>query len=135
MFNVETLPGWKLAYIAGIVDGEGSIGIGKGKNMCLKPEVYVGMTDPACINALYNNTEVGNMGSCSREKLLHKRIYTWRVKGKLEIYVLLKALRPYLITKKKQVDVLMEFIERRMLDVPQSSYDDQLRDKLMTLNK
>jgi hypothetical protein len=98
-----------LAYIAGIVDGEGSIRSGgrstKGrvKNRWEGWQVSVANTDAALMQYLgriggrvYGNRHVGPLSK--------KPIYSWSVYRLDEVLALLKAIRPYLIIKRGKAD-------------------------------
>jgi hypothetical protein len=136
LYNIEGLPDWKLAYIAGIVDGEGSIYLTlRKRDKLAKPCFVVGMTDPVCINALHNATGLGNVNSSTNQTHGFKCLYTWKVGSRLELYLLLRAIQPYLITKVEQAKVMVEFLERRISGRVQGQYDDELRVKLCNLNK
>ena len=125
----------KLAYIAGLVDGEGYITLYYTKQGYFAPSVNVCMTSIKCINFLQGTT---NMGTISRRKLRethNKQQYVWVVAKRFDIYSLLRALYPYLILKKRHADVLLEFIERRINEVPTDMYDKELVKKMSFLNK
>jgi len=136
MFGIENLPEWKLGYIAGILDGEGSILLLRSSCRArIYPRVVVGMSDHVCVGTLQNITSVGHVYTVEYKKKNCKSIYTWNVQAVLEIYFLLKAVLPYLITKKERAKVMIDFVERRIQNIPQGSYDEELRRKLRELNK
>lgn len=136
MFTVEGLPDWKLAYIAGIIDGEGCISLSKEKKTgYFIPSIFVGMCDSMCINILHMYTGLGSLSHRAPSHWGNKHVYIWQVRNRLEIYLLLKAVHPYLITKRKQADVLLEFVERRISGRLQCGYDDELQGKLKALNR
>lgn len=136
MFAVESLSDWRLAYIAGIIDGEGCISLSKEKKTgYFIPSVFVGMCDAMCINLLHVYTGLGSLSHRAASQGGKKPVYIWQVRGRLEIYLLLKALRPYLVVKRKQADVMLEFVERRILGKLQCEYDNELLDKLRKLHE
>jgi hypothetical protein len=103
----------KLAYFAGIVDGEGTIDFIKNKNRCRKevaPRLKVGNTDSRLINWLL--AEIG--GRCYKyhpKNKRHKPCYEWFVSGVQNIRPLLCAVFPYLIIKQKKAKEILNFCE------------------------
>ena len=102
----------KYIYLAGILDGEGCLSVTAGKK-------------PTCIN--YNSTmQVQNTSKelidmlqakfggstylSKKQTRTTKTAYMWRVLKKKHIELLLLATLPYLIVKKEQAKVLLEFV-------------------------
>ena len=113
-YPIEKLENWQLAYIAGIIDGEGSLGLSRQTNReACKPLIRVVMTNKECIHFLHAATGIGNFNIDTPPEP-RKTAYRWSIGDRLEIYVLLKTVCPYLIVKKKQADVMLEFVERRI---------------------
>src|SRR3990167_10084680 len=85
------------AYLAGIVDGEGTITIMKNPKRYI-PLICCGMTSKKIISLL-TKTLGGNM---YKERVLEnrKQMYRWRVSGREVILETLKKITPYLIEKK-----------------------------------
>jgi len=133
--DIKEVSECKLAYIAGLIDGEGYITLYYTKQGYFAPSVNVCMTSFECISFLQNTT---NMGTISRRKLreMHnKQQYVWVVAKRFDIYLLLKALCPYLILKKGHAELLLEFVERRIKEIPTDIYDKELVKKMHILNK
>ena len=84
----------KLAYLAGLIDGEG----------CLKIEnhgtirLIIGMTDRKAIYWIYQ-TFGGNIGIDKTKK--GKNFYVWRMNQGKDLFYLLLLVMPFLITKKQ----------------------------------
>lgn len=114
------------AYIAGIIDGEGSIGFRKGKNQTI--HLYVSNTHMPLLDWLKN--KCGGTICCyikiclmdCQENHFHKRHRCWRwtVQGE-RAAIILQNILPYLIIKKQQTEkVLKLWYESAMkLQVPQ----------------
>lgn len=96
-----------IAYLAGIVDGEGYIAIRKNGNR-YQPIVKVGMTDKEVVETLAET--FGGFVYVSKLKS-GRFIYTWQVLKKELVEVTLTALLPYLRVKRKQADHLLEFVK------------------------
>lgn len=100
-----------LAYIAGIMDGEGTIRINKGKgkanwNYSYHTQLSVGMIDPQ-IPYLFKDVLGGNV----REECVPDRrsIWRWALTGRFQITAVLVALLPYLRVKKAQALLALQF--------------------------
>ena len=92
------------AYIAGIIDGEGSIMLTRfHKNEYPSPCVSISSTDIELLEWLKNTTKVGriiNKKNYNKER--HKDSYTYRVIYN-DALRLLEEIEPYLIIEKKKL--------------------------------
>lgn len=99
-------------YIAGIIDGEGCIGIHKViKESCLtyRPNVSVGMADKEplyLLQSLYG----GNITVRNREKDGWLYLYCWQASKEDVVRKLLLDIKSYLLVKNRQADLCLEFI-------------------------
>lgn len=102
----------KLAYLAGIVDGEGCIALNKVKRKeNYQYDYYMGIltvvnTDKRLIDWLLQNFG-GNFHTIKREPP-HKTSYHWHASA-LATYGILKEILPYLYLKREQAEILMQF--------------------------
>lgn len=86
----------KVAYLAGLVDGEGYLKIEKWGAIRL----IIGMTDKKTINWIYKNFG----GNITQQKTPNgKPFYVWRMNQGKDLFYLLLLLIPFLITKKKKL--------------------------------
>jgi len=108
-----------LAYLAGLIDGEGYIGLikrfekrRKGEPTCYYlPNVSVGMCDREAVDFL-NNMFEGTF--CITKKASpYRDVYQWTALSVKRVQPLLDAIIPYLKVKKKQAELLLEYIELR----------------------
>jgi hypothetical protein len=102
-----------LAYMAGIFDGEGTVGIKKylpkGKQRSVNYFLYLtmGMTFRE-VPELFKNVFGGSL---SEERVLRKRLmWRWNATGKTHIAVILGALIPYLRVKREQALLALKCI-------------------------
>ena len=131
---IEKLESWQLGYIAGIIDGEGCIRLKKGKNI-VAPEIQVTMTNINCIALLHKMTGVGKAFYEKRNQPKHwKQVYRWVTWRRVEIYLLLKAIQPYLVVKREHAILMLEFLERRILRKPFSERDFEMLTEMHKLN-
>lgn len=109
-----------LAYIAGIIDGEGCITVSI-RSPILKygeisqvyaPTVSVNMTDKNIIHWLQNITGEGKVYFQKSRNYRHKDLWTWRLCTRNGTR-LLKQIKPYLKVKRLQAELFMECAEIR----------------------
>lgn len=113
----------KLAYIAGILDGEGSIMIQRqtsksfmeqrAKSGCFHPHyapaIRIGMLEKAALDFIVEATGIGYV--YQEKPYHHKRpIYRWVIRSKEEITEFLTLILPYLIVKKQQALLCLRFV-------------------------
>lgn len=116
-----------LAWAAGIIDGEGCIGIVKDDRRALnnkngwnlspmyKLRISVGMSHLETIERLYELFGDGRInGQKCYKKPGHKQVYYWVVNAD-QAWEIIKLVRPYLITKRKQAEIAEAFYERERL--------------------
>lgn len=93
-------------YIAGIIDGEGYIGITRAcANEHLNVVVAVSMTDPRVPYAL-KEVYGGSVVETSRKEN-HKNVFTWKVWAKKAEYCL-ETIEPFLVVKLDQCKTALE---------------------------
>ena len=96
-----------LIYTAGIVDGEGCIGMDKHRNWStFTPYVSVGNTDPTLIDWLLET--FGGTVQIFQQNKRWKIAFRWELTGYASI-PFIKAVRPYLKLKGKQADLILAF--------------------------
>ena len=105
-----------LAYIAGIIDGEGTIRIHKSKpyaknkqkNYTYSAGIGVGMVEkriPLLLQEIFG-------GALSEECVPDRRsIWRWQVSGRMSVFKILEELASYLILKQEHAYAVMEFCE------------------------
>lgn len=101
------------AYLAGIIDGEGSIGFRKVKvkkcigGISLQPRLRISMCDKELIYWLKNSFG-GGLHTRRRLENSFKDSYCWSVYGN-KMREIIKKIYPYLRTKKKHAEIVMKF--------------------------
>lgn len=104
------------AYLAGLIDGEGTITIYKHKQhkrptFQLRPRVVVANTHMPMLHSLvrdYGGTLIKNGKPSSP-----RPCFLWRVFSQADIERILVGVRPYLIIKAVHADLMMRFIDLR----------------------
>lgn len=122
------------AYLAGIIDGEGSIMLyrrEKGAAM----RVTVANTNRALLDWCATVCGVGNIVMTERSNPKHKPSGMWHVNSQAAAS-LLEQTRPYLVIKGEQADVAIEF--QRKLKVPaakaEKEWQEQWRLRMRAMN-
>ena len=129
------------AYLAGIIDGEGSIGIDNHGGH-RTPSVRITITNSnlnllAELKALWG----GNLTSRRKRKVGWKETSDLIFGGSLATTKILEAVQPYLIAKKEQCAIALEFnstvSSSNTGGMPEdiSEYRQELRKKMLILNK
>jgi hypothetical protein len=134
------------AYIAGFIDGEGTITLAitrwlNGRPI-LQPRIQVSSTDDYILEAMYKqfggSLRLPKPNGSSR----HKPVYRWDVFSKDEITILLETILPYLRIKRRHAELILQFITTCMLGRERgkrSSEMDELAlsilDEIRTINK
>ncbi len=114
----------KLAYIAGILDGEGSIMIQRQasksfmeqrrKRGCFHPHyapgIRIGMLEEEPLNFIVETTAIGQV--YEEKPYHHKRpMFRWMIRSKQEIQDFLLLVIPYLLVKNKQAELCLKFMK------------------------
>lgn len=102
----------ELAYIAGIIDGEGSFAIHHDPNPLRNAwyaKLLVGNTDPRVISWLYSKLE-GTIAHPKPQQLHHKEKWTWALQNK-RLRLFLPEVIPYLIIKSEQARLCLAALE------------------------
>jgi hypothetical protein len=104
-------------YIAGIFDGEGSIGLHKrtvkesSRGYLYYPKIRLGMTGEGTKIVEELKNQFGGHIGWRRYPTKNRDLLTWTITSKFDIQRFLDAVAPYLIVKKKQAFAVMSFYE------------------------
>jgi hypothetical protein len=108
----------QLAWLAGIMDGEGSFIIS-----FVQPKYYsaaVSLTNSSpeminCVAKILDDLEVsGHIYYESLRTKKHKRCYHLTIRNNVKIEKLTTILLPYLVAKKAQAELLLRFVQSRL---------------------
>lgn len=116
----------KLAYLAGLIDVEGTIGIYRkddSSNRGLSSyslTISIGQKRGAIIDWLYGNfggkiyVKTQLTTAPNTKKIYNHSLYEWRLQKSDDIEYLLKRLIPLLHEKKDQAELALQFIQKRI---------------------
>ncbi len=102
-----------LPYLAGIIDGEGTIRINRQRvkkhwNYSYHLQMSCGMVCKEIIELLQKIFG----GGIHEERIVgYRPIWRWSLTGRLQTYAILKLIRTYLIAKKEHADLAIEFCD------------------------
>lgn len=100
----------ELSYIAGLIDGEGTIAVNFDNELGLRLIMYFGSTNKEVVAWVKSKLGTGGYTEYRKENLgeNNKPFYScyWGSKKSLEI---LKAIKPYLIIKKEHAEVALQY--------------------------
>jgi len=109
-----TVPsGWELAYLAGLIDADGSVRFKIDHSTAEKvkrPFVSVYNTNLALIDWLVST--LGH-GSVTKGNMGREQVMAWTIQGARDVYALLTALRPMLIVKASDADAALNFLKEK----------------------
>jgi len=115
--GIGVVDGVEMIYLAGLIDGDGYITIAnrsrgtKKSGRSLSPKIGIGNKDEAIIK--FAKRVMGRYGLFKLYR--RKGVASWVTLQKLApVLKLLKEIRPYLISKRKICDLVIEFCERRL---------------------
>lgn len=116
--TLNDLPQWKLGYIAGILDGEGCITMLYASTIDqYSPSITMNNTDYSLVSALYLETQLGTIHIKTPKRVKgkkYKTLWSWHLGSVFDIYVLLSAVTKYMITKKPEAELLLEYCTNRL---------------------
>ena len=111
--NVMKLSETEKAYLAGLFDGEGCVGYysrGVSKEVQYhSASLHIAMTDPKAITWLMDKLSVGKVSIIAHSGR-RKTVYSWQVCRKAHVREILELIRPYLLTKADQVELLLKLL-------------------------
>lgn len=111
-----------LEYIAGLVDGEGSIGIINrmvSNRAYLDPYIHISNCNKEILEQVKESLGVGNVYKEGRQTTGHRDAYLYACSSRATIETALTKLLPYLVIKKQLAEIVLEFVSNR---IPHTSY-------------
>ena len=109
----------QLAWCAGIIDGEGTITLtankGGKKLSNIVPRVLFTMTHKKSVEEFGKIMKIGKVRRKKRDKIYHKYRYYWQTGGRTAVKIA-EILLPYLITKKKQAELIIHYKNKCMVE-------------------
>jgi hypothetical protein len=107
MKNSNEIP-WP--YLAGLIDGEGSIQIYKHRGT-YEYRLKIGNTDLRLMQWLISNVGGKYYTETNRNKDKHKTLHQWRTTGINNTKKVLEEVVPFLVLKQEQAKILLKYFE------------------------
>ena len=102
------------AYLAGIFDGEGSVGYYlKKKTGYHRAQIAIYNSNPSIMQWLREKVGYGSISTSKASKYTN---WAWICNSKPQVIEILKSIQSYLIIKADQVDLLLEFLDAEQKD-------------------
>lgn len=105
--SVKLPTGQDLGYLAGLIDGEGSMG----KHGSGSPFLTIYNTDPGVMEWLLSH--VGGTVGGSPDVRGRTPCYAWRVQAYRDVQAVLSAVLPLLIAKQRDAVFTLDYVEKR----------------------
>ncbi|HEC75488.1 MAG TPA: hypothetical protein ENI26_14150 [Methylophaga aminisulfidivorans] len=125
-----------LAYLAGMLDGEGTFSIQRTKNNVYCPRMNVGNTDKAALEWLKSKFDGHLRPADVPKEPHHKQVWVlqWRV---LEMLELIPKLLLFLHIKKKQAEIVLEYISHFSMCITRANIrtQEQLDHRIALFNE
>ena len=142
---INNMTNEQIAYLAGIIDGEGTISVSRKKDktmkrkMSLRPFLSVANTNLELIQWMYEITGLGQMSKLRISKnIKHTPFKRWTVWTR-QAEQIVKLILPYLIVKKLQALACLELLnnQKHVPGLTEEAWNKQLEiaDILTKLNK
>lgn len=108
--HIQDMPNYvEIGYLSGFCDGEGYIGISKGKRDSYTLRVTITNTNFDMLK-MYETKFGGKIRHIQKEKEHHKSKYHWDIDHNYSI-PFLKLIQPFTLVKQKQINLAIEFQE------------------------
>lgn len=121
------------AYLAGIIDGEGSIGFIR-RNHFRTPCITITNTDKKLMDSICSVYPSGRL--YSRKRIgANKRIYDWQLTKLVEVFDLLSQIEPFLVAKRDKACLIMAFCLLRLEKRPYGEREIELYNNWLELDK
>jgi hypothetical protein len=125
----KIIPERDVVYFSGVLDSEGSIFIKKSKtkkSVIHSLELEIVMTHKPTIERLHNMFGIGSMRAVKRNKAKHHK-QAWKVVFSAnQAETILNVVLPYMITKKEEAELALEFVELKRSRVGRSGLSEEM---------
>lgn len=134
------------AYLAGLIDGEGTICVNVRRpgpeRRTSRPQfvlqIAIGMCDRNLIETLYRRVGIGTFHKGTLQNPKHRTIWFWRLLAE-DGDLFLRTITPYLILKRRQAELFMEMVALRRKSTNSYAHEVErqvtITEELRVLNK
>jgi hypothetical protein len=114
--RLRGLPKEKLGWVAGIVDGEGYVGLGKHGERWVNPRVSVASATRCMQEELVALVGVGTIGFRPNKKKKQRDCFVWQLHTAQEVGGFLSAVGNLLVVKRDVASIVLGFCRTRLED-------------------
>ena len=116
------------SYLAGFIDGEGSIGVYKhsdGRD-CGRVTISISNTSINTLDMIAGITHLGKIVRRGKRDINRKPCWNYAITNITDAYIFLRAIHPYIFTKSKQSALALEYCDKKLHDnnAPNIDYYD-----------
>lgn len=118
--NLNKVTDLQLGWLAGIIDGEGSISLNKSFRrgyFQYSPNVTVCNTDRVMLDTIISLTGIGKIYKGGERASGYKKVFRWMICSQSDIAKFLLAIRSCLVVKKERADIVINFCIMVTLDL------------------
>lgn len=127
-------------YLAGLVDGEGYLGLipnkkKQSKNItyqCVLKLCLAGLNAKEVVTTIGKKYQ-GHVYKRSKDTRTGKAVYTVEIKSRPRMKVLLEDIKPYMIVKRQQAELMQEYLELPMLHPNHFSFSQELFNRRLAI--
>ena len=124
-----------LSYLAGILDGEGSIMLTRQKSKSLRsPSLSVTSIDEELIEWLLTNFG-GIKVKKKKYRKNHAQAWEWRLRNKLKLFDLLKNVLPYIVIERKRQKIVYLLENYDKVTQRNGKYTEEMLNKKLSFEK
>ncbi|MQR94992.1 LAGLIDADG family homing endonuclease [Fictibacillus phosphorivorans] len=124
---------WEAAYLAGVIDGEGSIMLTRmHKKEFRRPCISIASTDLELLQYVHSLTGGIVIGKKNYQPIIHRKSFTLTIKNKNTVFSILNQIAPFLRIDKKRNRALFILEEYNRVTARNGKYTaDQLNQKIL----
>lgn len=138
---IQAIGETEAAYVAGIIDGEGSLTLAHRKRNqargwdSIEPHITITNTDLRLMRYLSSLLNAQTYTSHQRAKNHWKPQYSISFSAFADIAALLERIMPYLIIKRRRAEIMLRLIRRRLAKEPYTDVDWKLVEEFRKENQ
>lgn len=132
----------KLIWLAGLIDGDGCVGIfrcGMRRQKVFTPSVQISLTCRLTyeyLDDMFKFFQFGHHWTIKKpQKKTHKPIWNVEIKGLRRVRKLIENIGPYLVTKKREAELVYKYITSRLSKSQKAPYSKEELDWIDQIHK
>lgn len=129
------------AYMAGLIDGEGTVSLrtitrsARKKGFSIASYVAVYNCNTKVVKWIHETTRLGHVRKRCQNSFTRRPVWEWVIRDLVGSACLLRTVLPYLIIKRQQAMLVLDFCENRKLWTTYTDKELAMIDKIRELNR